>query len=494
MKKLTTLLLLLALALPMFAACSDEPAQQSDTDIAKTTAAQSEENATESEYVSPDLDLDGRTVTIFNVPTALWNMNNDIDFEEQTGESLDDAIYERNRKIEELHNFKLNVINVQDTVDYSKMNTMILQDVTSGEGLYDAAYVDGEGVSSLITAGALLNLLDYDELQFSEPWWMQETVNSAMIGNNEYCFFTQSYLALNAFDLSWCVFFNDNMLGDYGLEKPYQLVRDGKWTIDKLREYAKAGASLNGDDSYVWDDNGNSVYGFTGYQNCIIAHIIGAGGEFCVKDSNGLPVLNVESQKIADICEKLADFYGTEGEFYQGLSGSFDTAGSYLTAFYTRRALFIAAEVKASVEMRGFDDTFGLVPTPKYDESQENYRSFTHYNSPLLTIPVTSKYANDTAALLDEMSYMSYKDILPIYYNETVSQKGLRDEESIEMLDIIRSTTFFSADLCYGWSLKIVTAIRPEIFAGNSAVSSIIASNLPASEAAIENMMSELFD
>ena len=45
--------------------------------------------------------------------------------------------------------------------------------------------------------------------------------------------------------------------------------------------------------------------------------------------------------------------------------------------------------------------------------------------------------------MLDAASYLSYTDVLPVYYNVTIAQKGLRDDESIEMLGIIQSSRYF---------------------------------------------------
>ncbi len=54
---------------------------------------------------------------------------------------------------------------------------------------------------------------------------------------------------------------------DLGLETPYQLVRDGTWTIDRLTEHAKSAANLNGDDSFAWNEKGNAIYGLASYDD-----------------------------------------------------------------------------------------------------------------------------------------------------------------------------------------------------------------------------------
>ena len=51
-----------------------------------------------------------------------------------------------------------------------------------------------------------------------------------------------------------------------------------------------------------------------------------------------------------------------------------------------------------------------------------------------MCIPVTNPDISEAALIMDAFSYMTYKDVLPVYYDVSLSQKGLRNEDSIEML------------------------------------------------------------
>ena len=41
----------------------------------------------------------------------------------------------------------------------------------------------------------------------------------------------------------YVIFFNKQMVSDFGLDNPYQLVYDGKWTIDAFDKMARAASS-----------------------------------------------------------------------------------------------------------------------------------------------------------------------------------------------------------------------------------------------------------
>ena len=94
-----------------------------------------------------------------------------------------------------------------------------------------------------------------------------------------------------------------------------------------------------------------------------------------------------------------------------------------------------------------------------------------------------------TGVILDALTYESYENILPIFYDVTLSQKGLRNEESIEMLQIIRDTRFFDLGDAYGWTTKVQNSVRNALDKGNAGVASLIAAEKPAIDAAIKATM-----
>ena len=90
MKRLFSILLLFLLITQT--ACGDKSDDVPSDDTEKVSETVTDE--TEPEYVFPNLDWDGDTFTVLNANTT-WGFYHYMDFEEQTGEKLDDAIYER---------------------------------------------------------------------------------------------------------------------------------------------------------------------------------------------------------------------------------------------------------------------------------------------------------------------------------------------------------------------------------------------------------------
>lgn len=111
-------------------------------------------------------------------------------------------------------------------------------------------------------------------------------------------------------------------------------------------------------------------------------------------------------------------------------------------AFIEDRALFFIEELcVASNKLREMESDYGILPLPKYDLEQENYITFSHTSHNLsVALPITS--ADDAEMLgmiLEDMAYYSMELVRPAYYENMLNGKLARDEESIEMLDIITS-------------------------------------------------------
>jgi len=166
---------------------------------------------------------------------------------------------------------------------------------------------------------------------------------------------------------------------------------------------------------------------------------------------------------------------GDTGYSIFGSNTDFDAeAGGYMHIFASGRSLFLTAEIKGAQLLRDMDDTFGIVPYPKYDENQDSYYSSFVNQCLFYTIPVTNTHLKETAVISDYTSYLSMQDVLPVYYGNVVEQKGLRNEDSIEMLDIILNTKSVDLGILFGWTSSILDSMRSNLYNGNSNTASLI--------------------
>ena len=102
-----------------------------------------------------------------------------------------------------------------------------------------------------------------------------------------------------------------------------------------------------------------------------------------------------------------------------------------------------------------------------------------------------STYMSSGALLLGVVRrhYYTYKNVMPLFYNERISQKALRDDASIEMLALISDTRCLDIGRLYGWSSTLYQIISNATEKQKKTVASDLASNLDKIEASIEKIV-----
>jgi hypothetical protein len=104
--------------------------------------------------------------------------------------------------------------------------------------------------------------------------------------------------------------------------------------------------------------------------------------------------------------------------------------------------------------LRNMDTDFGIIPYPKFDEAQEKYGHYVDGHATLMAVPITVSNPEKDGVIIEALSYDSYKNLLPIYYDTIITTKFTRDEESAAMLDIIYNSRVFDFAYVYdNWNL-----------------------------------------
>ncbi len=420
-------------------------------------------------YEYPELDFGGKEFTFLNPPEDTWAMHTGIVFEEPNGIALDEAIYKRNLALEQRYKVKFTVVNEL----MSQHATYLQQQIASGGDEIDAAFVGGNYVASLIGDGAVVDLNSIDTMNMDMEWWDQNILEASKLGNSTKTYYAISDISFTGFDLTWSVMFNPEILSQHQLEKPYELVKSGEWTFEKMFEMAAACQELNGAEDYTYQYGGKQIYGVTTYWNFVSAAMAGYGISMTQKNEQGVHVNTlIDNQKFYDFAEDYG-LKAREGGLYLGLNKP--KPDQYDEVFKSGRAAFVGCEIKSTTLFKEMND-YGVVPVPKGDSTQQSYYSYVNHSTPLLVIPKTNVNLNETGIILDAMAYMSHDEVLPVYYETTLSLKNMKDQESIAMLDIIRDSRVFEVSLIYGWTTKMYDELCKEIDVGNYSVASIVKS------------------
>ncbi len=389
-------------------------------------------------YKLPEADFNNETVNILLRSTS-WTPT-DIWAETETGEALNDAVYRRNRKIEEEFNVKI-FAEVAPDATGPALNNFVTQFVLAGDAAYDLVMLRISDMATLSIGGNFVNMLEEEALDFTQPFWQYDKLMETTIANK---LFYATGLGINAGNALNICFFNKDIAEEYKLPNLYDAVKAGEFTIDLVEECAKKVAN-DEDGNGVWDLN--DQYGISAQTAAAQMLYFSAGEKMIDKDEDDIPVIAIGEERSVNVIEKLNRFFVSPE--YSFIGGTNDIK----SVWFNSRALFYFASLSNAQTMREYDFNFGLLPLPKYDTEQEEYICHLNGHNPCGTgIPKTVD-SNRAAIILQAIACYSEEEVIPAYYDISLEGKALRDDESSEMLDIIFKS--WRNDLCdaYLWNL-----------------------------------------
>ncbi len=344
--------------------------------------------------------------------------------------------------------------------------------------------VDNAG--ALLLDGYFEDLRGISTMHLEDSWWDQTVIESATIDNS--CYFATSDITLFPFEATWVIYFNKNKMDKLQLEYPYDLVREGKWTFDELTRYSKEAANLNGQDSFKYDqENGKADYGIVAHSQFPEASIL-AFGETYLNTKDDIPAFSGMTDRLMTAYEKFAALTSSEGAFIDREITGFTGGEDRMTAEFKKdRFMFMAEALGHMASLRDNNSDFGILPMPKLDVNQENYISpISSWGTLMTTVPKSCSDTERAGMVLDMLAYESSLSLIEPYYNTYLTQKGVRDEDSAEMLQIVRSTRCVAITKMFGWTTALFNTVNYALRTGDSALASTLASAEESINAAIE--------
>lgn len=428
MKRFIAVCLALLLLIPTLSSCSDD----SGSKIGDTTTL-AESTAETRPYLDSlgSYNFDGENFSVL----CRKDTEYEVAVDELTGDLVDDEIYKRNLEVSERFNVKI----VRHAIDGlwpqrdAFMKTLI-DEVAAGGGSFDLvlgyqAYMCGVGL-----ADYLRNIHELPAVDLKARYYYHDIIDQITI-NGKLLYLVGDY-TLTVWKHLFVYFFNKQLATDYNMPDLYQLVRDGKWTIDKLIELsADVYADINGDSK---EDDGD-LYGLaTDYGNIADAYYSAFEIPITVPDENGLPTINTDISKFDSVVNKLADYIHNSTGVYSFKMVSTMTETPLADMFVAGRALFFPDMLDNAVKFRGLETDFGILPYPKWDESQKLYRSQSWNGYNVMVVPKDAQNLEKTGVLIEALNAASLKTVVPTYFDTALKLKFTRDDESGEMLEIIR--------------------------------------------------------
>ena len=354
-------------------------------------------------------------------------------FEEPPEDIVDDAIYKRNKLVEEMYGITITATESSSN-DYE---IDALNSILAGDDAYDVIFPHSRAAFTYAVQGAVYNINDIEAIHTEKPWWSQDIIDSCDV--NGHLYVLDGDISMHRLSFAMCMYFNKRIFDELGFDYPYEAVLDGDWTFDEFAYYAKKGGSdLNGDG--VMDPE-TDQYGFYCQEWGAPIEILYTGGQKIYdKNEEGVLELTLYSNKTVEIFDEFFSLMDNEACFLHLTNDPKNYDGPNL--FSEGRAMIAGDNLGSAKGFRNMDDDFGIIPYPKFDEDDE-YATIVNGHAHLLVIPTTVEDVERTGSIIEALCAIGSRDVVPAFYDVSLKTKYARDEESEAMMDIIKDSVVY---------------------------------------------------
>ena len=447
-KKTVSFLLVTAMLAASFTSCSESEVNEestADTSSSSVSKSTSEETAEEEIPVDsleavvknlPNADYEGYTFTSYNTnwinETLFMRQSPD---DELTGEPINDALWERDRAVEDKYNITLDyVVFAPGASLYNEAEKGIL----SGDDSIGLIYGNMAGESpSFLKNKLTIDMNTIPAIDLTQPYWSQHNKDIEIAGK---LMFATGDITCRYAGAPYLMLFNKQLIVDHGYQYPYDDVRAGTWTFDKLSSmveetYQDTGKATN-DDFYgfIFEINkGYAFYNSFGYKAVDL-------------DENNEPVLNVASENHINAIQKITQFAINPNNYI--------TTYAYeeTEMFKRNQSIFVDQTACNLSLLTDMEADFGILPLPKENEEQADYYSFCNNGCAIgVQIPKTVQNLDRTGMIVNALAAASRVSSMKAQYEVTLQYRQTRDEDSVEMLKLASEAARYDYTVVYGW-------------------------------------------
>ena len=386
--------LLLASTALMTAGCSEQSASGTDTPSNTPSAAGvTDTEAAEDEdeaFITDGLpEKDFGGETFAILTTSWYNAKKYIYADEMDGEVVNDALYNQRMKVSD--RFNVNVT-CNDDDDLDPVSAKVHNCVASGDDSFSIVYSHDNKTMNNGLKGDFCDLRSFEILDFSKPWWQGTPQVFTIQGK---LFATANSMAMSGIYMNCTVSFNKKLFL-------------------------------------------TASYGWLQLQSDL-----GAG---CMeKDAEGNVCFTGNVDRMISVMEK----FDKMDEFTQSSTGT----DYNVQMFSEGRGLFMFSENRNLYEsMRESDVSYGILPAPKFDETQADYAS-AGYDIYWGVILSSAAHEELISYCVEAMSCENYNNVVPAVWETVLGAKLSDAPEDTEMFRIIRDCQY--VDLGYALSQSI---------------------------------------
>ncbi len=421
--------------------CRDDSTMGETQKPTDDTPAAETETETETSPIDTleSADYDGYEFRIISMD-YVWQEYDYCVAEEITGETVNDAIYNRTTSVADTLNVKF----TEQRVGYGAACSVVRKTASASEDAYDLAFMDVKQSNELATEELILDLNGVKTIDLDKPWWVKSYNDYFSLNGKHYAAFGD--LDLNYVGSYFVMSFTTDLVGQYNLEDPFTLYENGTWTLDKMHAMMQT-VSTDVDGNGDFHDFKTDIFGAVGHANQLRHLVMGSGVSLAEKDG--------ETYKI-NISEKYVDMYNKVLSICKDPSAYFGAVNNhkenYWDIFNSGRTLFHCNTTAAFKTAREADVAYGILPFPKGDEAQRDYYAIIFNGAGSMTVPITVSDPERTGNIIEWLNGKSYGVLKEAFIESTLYTKYAQDERSVGILKkMYEGSTYCDIAFLYDW-------------------------------------------
>lgn len=508
-RRILSALLAAILSLGTLVACAsdDEGKKPSDTSGSTVTTSGGEatgdvvdENTTTGregakDNVPESLKYDGQQVNVV-YRNEDWYLKWDCIGTDNSGEVIQDLIWERNRKVEDRFGFTLNILPTQAT-GAANVASELKNLAFSGSDEYDVIVSTGNTTVQQSLYPYLYELSDVPHLDITQPWWRTSAIESLSFDGEHYRYLMGDN-TLNDYLKCGVVYYNKEIYADVtknDMDALYQTILDGEWTWDVLSELSSSAyIDLNGDGV----ENVGDQFGLMlpkGYGEASPHMVLACDPALSTKTKDGgIDLSTINDEKNIAIIDLLNKVIHESTGVYQ----SDKTIDGSPTYFAEDNSLFWTGRLSNAVSatMREMESEYGILPMPKYSAEQEEYITMIHSSATVTCLPksVSNDRIEMVGAFLEGWSSEAYRTVITTFIESAMKLKYSRDALSGQVIDIVFDNPRLVFEDMYGDNMNNIfsTAVANQVNSGKNQFSSYMAKLLSPAQKTLNTYLEEI--
>ena len=310
------------------------------------------------------------------------------------------------------------------------------------------------------------------EIDLDKPWWDRGFIEDATVNGQLYGIV--GAFSLTSFDATNVLFYNKTVkeTNEYlRYVDFYDFVYNDEWTLDKFCEIVKMAPVDDGDTSMVLGTG--DVFGLVTTFFGIRDLYFGAGQSYVTKTDNrdgSTEFFHAFTGTSVEVTNKIIELYSFDGTActdYVTVERQMRNNTTLFTQEVLRRASYYAGKQGAYTEAV----YIGILPLPKLDSAQEEYRHNIDNHMIYMCVPKTCADRARIAQFLEVYAYHSYYTVYRDYLN-LYKYTYTTDADSAEMVDIALQSRYFDLAYQFSWA-GIDSEYMKGVQEGNNVVSEL---------------------